>query len=134
MSFPLPSFVAAASSVLKIWALLIVASLFAGCSERGDKAVAYGDGLGQEWAPAKPHLLRISAENYFTRDVVVHADAPGLHYELTIGPIRKRFMVVPDEKYEITAFADGDTAGNVKLSVDRDDRNGGKGLWVKVRP
>ena len=41
------------------------------------------------------HLMRISVENYFTRDVVVHADAPGLHYELTVGPVRQRYMVIP---------------------------------------
>ena len=122
------------TSVLKICVWVFVVSLLTACGERGDKAVAYGDGLGQEWAPAKPHTMRISAENYFTRDVVIHADAPGLHYELTIGPIRQRFMVVPDEKYEITAYAAGDTAGNVTLHVDRDDRNGGKGLWIKIRP
>ena len=120
--------------MFEIITLWVDIGFLTGCGERGDKAVANGDGLGQEWAPAKPHLLRISAENYFTRDVVVRADAPGLHYELTIGPIRQRFMVVPDEKYEITAYAAGDTAGNVKLFVDRDDRNGGKGLWVKIRP
>ena len=108
--------------------------LLAGCAEKGDKAIAYGDGLGQEWQPTGPKQLRLSAENFFTRDVVVIAEAPGLHYELTIGPIRQRHMIIPAEKYEITAYADGDTAGNVKLHVDPDDRNGGKGLWVKIRP
>ena len=118
------------SRLLALGALL----LLAGCSERGDKAIAYGDELGREWKPSAPKQMRISVENYFTRDVVVTAAAPGLHYELTVGPVRRRYMIVPAEKYEITAVADGDTAGNVHLHVDPDDLNGARNLWVKIRP
>ncbi len=114
---------------------LVLATLFlAGCAERGDKAIAYGDDLGQDWKPTAPKQMRIAVENYFTRDVVVQADAPGFHYELTVGPIRRRHMIVPEAGYRIEAYAAGDTAGNVQLFVDKDDRNGAKGLWVKIRP
>ena len=106
----------------------------AGCGERGDKAIAYGKELGQEWVPTGPKQMRISAENYFTRDVVVQADAPGLHYELTVGPIRQRYVIVPEAKYEITAYTREKSTGSVKLWVNPDDRNGAKGLWVKIRP
>ena len=120
--------------VWRAWAALAVALLTASCGESGAKAIAYGDDLGQDWnPPAGAQQLRIGAENYFTRDVVVVAIATGLHYELTVGPIRKRYMIVPDAHYEITAYTHGDT-GMVKLEVDEDNRHGAKGLWVKIRP
>jgi hypothetical protein len=107
--------------------------LFAGCAEDGDKAIAYGDGVGQDWKPTAPKQMCISAENYFTRDVVVHADAPGAHYELTVGPVRKRYMIVPEARYEIKAFTEERSTGNNFLWVSPDDHNGAKGLRVKIR-
>lgn len=107
--------------------------LLAGCGERGDKAIAYGKELGQEWTGA-PGQMRISAENYLTRDAAVHADASGAHYEMTVGPIRKRHMIVPEAKYEISAYTKEKSTGLMKLYADKDDRNGAKGLWVKIRP
>jgi len=122
---------------LRPWLFLFLASgsllLLAGCGERGDKAIAYGKGLGQEWTGA-PGQMRISAQNFFTRDVVIHADAPDAHYELTVGPIRERHMIVPEAKYEIQAFTKEKSTGMMKLYIDPDDRNGAKGLWVKIRP
>ena len=112
---------------------LLVAGFLAGCGERGAKAIAYGDGLGQEWTPAAGGQMRIAVENYFTRDVVVQADAPGLHYELTVGPIRKRYMIVPEAEYKITAYTEERSTGLNFLYVTPDDRNGAKGLWVKIR-
>lgn len=113
---------------------LLIAALCAGCGEHGAKAIAYGDDLGLEWsAPAGSKQMRISVENYFTRDVVVEADAPGLHYELTVGPIRKRYMIVPEAEYKITAYTEERSAGINKLYVIPDDRNGAKGLRVKIR-
>ena len=121
---------------MKRRALVFLGSLLllAGCGERGDKAIAYGPELGQEWVPTGPKQMRISVENYFTRDIVVQADAPGLHYELTVGPIRKRYMIVPEAKYEITAYTREKSTGTTQLWVNADDRNGAKGLWVKIRP
>lgn len=113
---------------------LVSLLLLAGCAERGDKAIAYGDGLGQEWTPAGPKQMRISAENYFTRDVIVHADAPGAHYELTVGPIRKRYMIVPAANYQIQAYTLGKSTGGVQLYVGADNRNGANGLMVRIRP
>jgi hypothetical protein len=78
--------------------------------------------------------MRITAENSFTRDVVVMADAPGAHYELTVGPIRERYMIVPEATYDIQAMTREKNTGNVKLYVSPDDRNGAKGLRVKIRP
>jgi len=108
--------------------------LLAGCGEKGDKAIAYGKELGQEWVPTGPKQMRISVENFFTRDVVVLADAPGAHYELTVGPIRKRHMIIPEAKYEVKAYTEERSTGIMKLYVQEDDRNGAKGLWVKIRP
>jgi len=117
-----------------LFLLLLIAAFCAGCGERGDKAIAYGDGLGQEWTPpAAGQQMRISVENYFTRDVVVLANAPGLHYELTVGPIRKRYMIVPEAEYKITAYTEERSTGLNFLYVNPDDRNGAKGLWVKIR-
>jgi hypothetical protein len=112
----------------------LAAALFSGCAEKGDKAIAYGDGLGQDWKPAAAGQMRIACENYFTRDVVVQADAPGVHYEMTVGPIRKRYMIVPEAKYEIKAFTEERSTGLMHLYVNADDRNGAKGLHVKIRP
>lgn len=111
----------------------LVAVFLFGCSEKGDKAIAYADGLGQEWKPAAPGQMRIACENYFTRDVVIHADAPGAHYEMTVGPIRKRYMIVPEAKYEIKALTEEKSTGMNYLYVNPDDRNGAKGLHIKIR-
>lgn len=114
--------------------LVALLALLAGCGEQGDKAVADGDGLGQDWRPPPgAKQMRISVENYFTRDVVVLADAPGLHYELTVGPIRKRYVIVPDADYKVTAYTEERSTGNNFLYVDRDDRNGARALLVKIR-
>jgi hypothetical protein len=121
--------------LLFLSAVALAAAFLAGCGERGDKAIAYGDGLGQDWKPtgAAPQM-RIAAQNFFTRDVIVYADAPGVHYEMTVGPIRERYMIVPLGKYEITATTRGNSAGMSKLWVDPDDRGAAKGLLVKIRP
>lgn len=113
--------------------LVIPLLLLSGCGERGDKAIAYGKDLGQDWAGA-PGQMRISGQNFFTRDVVIYADDPGARYELTVGPIRERYMIVPEAKYEITAFTPEKSTGVMQLYADKDDRNGAKGLWVKIRP
>ena len=78
--------------------------------------------------------MRITGENLFTRDVVISAAAPGKYYELTIGPIRERYMIVPAATYEIQAWTQERNTGAVKLYVGDDDRNGAKGLRVKIRP
>jgi len=106
----------------------------AGCGESGDRAIAYGDGLGQDWRPpAGGKQMRVSVENYFTRDVVVVAEAPGRRFELTVGPIRKRYMIIPEDQYQISAFTEERSTGLNYLYVSPDDRNGAKGLWVKIR-
>jgi hypothetical protein len=121
--------------LLQLSAAALAVALLAACGERGDKAIAYGDGLGQEWVPAgEAPLLRISVQNSFTRDVIVRADAPGSHYELTVGPIRERYMIVPLGKYDISAVTKERDTGNTKLWVNPDDRGKAKGLLVKVRP
>jgi hypothetical protein len=115
-------------------AAALAAAFFTGCRERGDQAIAYGDDLGQEWTPpAGAKQMRISVENYFTRDVVINADAPGVHYELTVGPIRKRHMIVPAADYKITAFTQERSTGMNYLYVTKDDRNGARALLVKIR-
>ena len=124
---------------MKRLALLATAALatflFTGCGENGDKAIAYGDGLGQEWAPpAGAKQMRISADNSFTRRIVVVAEAPGVHYEMTVRPIRERYMIIPEGNYTITAFTEQRSTGMTKLWVNPDNRNGGKGLLVKIRP
>jgi hypothetical protein len=113
--------------------LLLSVLLLAGCGERGDKAIAYGQELGQDWAGA-PGQMRISVQNFFTRDAVICADTPNAHYELTVGPIRERYMIVPEAKYEITAYTNEKSTGTTQLHVDPDDRGAAKGLWVKIRP
>ena len=107
--------------------------LLAGCGERGDKAIAYGKGRGREWTPAAAGQMRIAVENYFTRDVIVMADGPRAHYELSVGPIRERYMIVPEGKYEITAVTPTQKTGNMRLHVDPEDINGAKGLRVQIR-
>ena len=128
-----------AFSLLKsYWVALLVAPcsllMLTACGEHGDKAIAYGSELGQDWQPTGPGQMRISVENYFTRDAVVNADAPGAHYELTVGPVRRRYMIIPEAKYQITAYTEERSTGMTKLWVNSDDRNGAKGLWVKIRP
>jgi len=112
---------------------LSLSLLLAGCGERGDKAIAYGDGLGQEWTPAAPKQMRIAIENYFTRDVTVTADAPGAHYEMTVGPIRKRYMIVPEADYKLEAYTEERSTGIMKLYEQPDNRNGARGVWLKIR-
>ena len=116
------------------FAAVVAAVFFSGCAEKGDKAIAYADGLGEDWTPAAPKQMRIACENYFTRDVVVQADAPGVHYEMTVGPIRKRYMIVPEAKYEIKAYTEERSTGLMHLYVNANDKNGAKGLHVKIRP
>jgi hypothetical protein len=118
-------------SVLLLCAAVL---LLTGCAERGDKAIAYGKGTGDDWKPAASGQMRIAVENSFTRDVVLSATAPGKYYELTVGPIRERYMIVPEAAYEIQAWTQEKKTGNVKLYVTGDDRNGAKGLRVKIRP
>ncbi|HVU17039.1 MAG TPA: hypothetical protein VHD32_08935 [Candidatus Didemnitutus sp.] len=116
-------------------ALVLVAFLATSCGERGDKAISYGDELGQDWRPpAGAAQMRISVENYFTRDVVVQADAGSAHYELTVGPIRKRYMIVPTANYEINATTEERSTGTTLLHVRPDDRDGAHALLVSIRP
>jgi hypothetical protein len=121
--------------VLLTCLVALAALLTAGCTgESGDKAIAYGDGLGQEWTPpAGGKQMRIAVENYFTRDVLVVANAPGLHYELTVGPIRKRYMIVPEAEYEIKASTEERSTGMNYLYVTPEENNGAKCLHVKIR-
>jgi hypothetical protein len=112
----------------------LAAVFFTACAEKGDKAIAYEDGLGEDWKPAAPGQMRIACENYFTRDVIVQADAPGAHYEMTVGPVRKRHVIVPEAKYEIKAYTEERSTGMMHLYVEANDRNGAKGLLVKIRP
>ncbi len=114
-------------------AVACAALLFAACTERGDKAIAYGKGRGRDWKPATPGQMRIAVENYFTRDVVVVAEAPGAHYELTVGPIRERYMIVPEAKYEITASTEERSTGMMRLHIDPEDIAGAKGVRVQIR-
>ena len=114
--------------------VVLAAVWLAGCAEKGDKAILYGDGLGKEWRPpAGGGQMRICCENYLTRDVVIQADGGGRHYELTVGPVRKRFMIVPEGEYEIKAFTEEKSAGMNNLYVDKIQENGAKGLHVKIR-
>lgn len=82
----------------------LLALLVAGCGERGDKAIAYGNDMGESWNPSAPGQMRIAAYNLFTQDVVITAVAPGKHYELTVGPIRQRYLVLPRADYEIRVW------------------------------
>ena len=108
--------------------------LSAGCGENGDKAIAYGDGIGRGWHPPPGEKqMRIAVENSFTRDVLVQADAPGMHYEITVRPVRDRYMIVPEAKYEIKASTEGHSTGLNYLYVMPDDGDGFKGLRVKIR-
>jgi hypothetical protein len=121
--------------LLLVSTAVLAALLPAGCGERGDQAIAYGAHLGQDWKPpAGAKQLRIAVQNSFTRDVIVYADAPGAHYELTVSPISERYMIVPEAKYEISATTEGQSTGMTRLWVEPDNRNGGKGFLVKIRP
>jgi hypothetical protein len=112
----------------------VAAVLLASCAEKGDKAILYGDGLGKEWRPpAGGGQMRICCENYFTRDVVVQADGGGKHFEMTVGPVRKRFMIVPEADYQIKAYTEEKSAGMNNLYVDKIQENGANGLHVKIR-
>jgi len=76
------------------------------------------------------HLLR---EFFHTRDVVIEADGGGRHYELTVGPVRERFMIVPEAEYKIKATTQERSTGMNYLYVDKIMENGAKGLHVKIR-
>jgi hypothetical protein len=65
--------------------------------------------------------------------VVVQVDGDGKHYELTVGPVRKRFMIVPEAEYTVKAFTQEKSAGMNFLHVDKIQENGAKGLHVKIR-
>lgn len=109
--------------------------LLTACGERGDKAIAYGSGTGADWKPSAPGQMMITAQNLFTRDVVIVALAPGKHYEMTVGPIRERYMIVPDAKYKIEAWTGEKRAsGVVHLYVGFDKHDGYNAIPVKIRP
>ena len=117
-----------------ILAVALAVAFLTGCGERGDKAILYGDGLGKEWRPPTGGgQMRICVENFFTRDVVVTAVGGNQHFELTVGPIRKRFMIVPEADYKISAVTEEKSTGNNYLYVDKILENGAKGLHVKIR-
>jgi hypothetical protein len=91
--------------------------------------------FGYDWTSANPKdVLRVSVQNSFTRDSFVALDGAGKHYELTVGPIKDAFMIVPKGNYEFSAWSFGKSVGNTKYDVAQDDRNGIKGVLVKIRP
>jgi hypothetical protein len=121
---------------MRVIVTLIILLLASGCSfEKGDKPLARGKGFGYDWTSANPKdVLRVSVQNSFTRDSFVALDGAGKHYELTVGPIKDAFMIVPKGNYEFSAWSFGKSVGNTKYDVGQDDRNGIKGVLVKIRP
>jgi hypothetical protein len=118
---------------LRLILAISILSLLTGCGERGTKAIAYGNDLGENWkSSVGDNLICISVENFFTRDVVIHANSDAAHYELTVGPIRQRHMIVPAADYKIEAFTNERRATNMKIFVTPAERNGVKDLRIKI--
>lgn len=113
-----------------------LALVLAGCpQQKGDQPIASGEGKGDDWKPpaGSPKLTCIAIENYFTRDVTVEATGGGKHYVVTVGPVRKSYVIVPDVKYEIKAWTEERSTGGNFLHVTPFTRNGMNGLWVRIR-
>lgn len=119
-----------------ILAIVMLVAVVAGCDqEKGDKPVARGEGFGYDWsAPNRGDLLRVAVQNSFTQTSSAALDGEGHHYELEVGPVREAFMVVPKGTYHYSAWTYGDTVGNTKYEVVKDDRDGFEGILFKIRP
>ena len=104
--------------------------LVAACGQRVDKPFAPGDGLGREWTGA-PGQERIVVNNRLVREVVVHVDGPGAHYEMTVRSGHLRYIVVPSADYKFSLYyPDGKEVGNNYFWAD--DTNGAKGLFLDI--
>lgn len=115
---------------------VLLAFALAGCGEKGDKAILYADGLGRDWkAPAGEAQLRVAVQNSFTSNATVMADGEGRHYEMKVGPIRDRYMIIPAGQYEFSAYAVGRTVGETKLKITPEDTSAtSKGFLLQIRP
>jgi hypothetical protein len=103
--------------------------------EKGDAPLARGKGFGYEWNSGNQSaILRVSVQNFFTRDSVVALDGNGRHFELCVGPVRDAYMIVPKGNYRVTAWTFGNSVGTMRFDVQKDDRNGARGVIVKIHP
>ena len=110
-----------------------------GCSrESGLRPVTRGSGLGEEWTfqgdPSS--VMRVSVQNSFTRDVYVDLSASGATYQLIVGPIRERFMVIPKKDYDIKVRTNGPSSDPDYIHYYRSDtlKNGISGIFLRIRP
>ena len=115
--------------------LILLTLTLAGCSDKGDKPLARGKGFGYEWSSPSPKtVLRVSVQNSFTRDAVIAVDGEGKHYEISVGPIRDAFIVIPRGVYEYSGWSYGKSLGNTRLRIAQEERNGISGVLIQIRP
>jgi len=104
----------------------------------GDQPVARGDGLGETWSNAgqQPNLVMYAVRNSYTRDILVALESGNVHYELVVGPVRERFMVVPKAAYEIKITTSGSSAVEdyIHYYPEPCARQGAQGILIKVKP
>ncbi|HUJ45136.1 MAG TPA: hypothetical protein VLW52_16195 [Opitutaceae bacterium] len=113
--------------------------LLSACSrEMGDAPVTRGDGLGETWVDAgqRPNLVMYAVRNSYTRDILFALESSGAHYELVVGPVRERFMVVPKGDYQIRIATSGSSAVEdyIHYYPEPCARHGVQGILIKVRP
>ena len=115
--------------------MLCLGLALAGCGENGDKPLARGSGLGYDWTTTNPKaVLRVSVQNSFTRDAVIAVDGEGRHYEVSVGPVRDAFMVIPRGTYAYSGWSYGKSLGLTKLQVIEEERHGIAGVLLRIRP
>ena len=115
--------------------LVLLSLLLVGCWEKGDKPLARGKGFGYEWTPVTPKTVqRVSVQNSFTRDAVVTVDGEGKHYEISVGPIREAYIVIPRGDYDYAGWSYGKSLGNTQLRVTEQERDGMRSMLVQIRP
>ena len=104
----------------------------------GDQPVARGDGLGESWTNAgqQPNLVMYAVRNSYTRDILVALESGNVHYELVVGPVRERFMVVPKAACEIKITTSGSSAVEdyIHYYPEPCARQGAQGILIKVKP
>ena len=100
--------------------------------------IARESGLGEGWSyqGSASSVWIVAVQNSFTRDVTVDIRSSSAAYQLIVGPVRDRFIVIPKGDYDIKVSTLGrsSVARYIHFYEQKTLRNGIAGVLLKVRP